>query len=57
MDNKLAIKDENIIQKNAFGDNEAKDELNKIKKLDENVDRENLVYESSKREHDFRTRI
>ena len=52
--NKLAIKDENIIPKSAFGNDEAKDEFNKIKKLEKNVDREKLIYDSDKYIYDFR---
>ena len=33
MDNKLAIKDENILPKSALSTDEAKDEINKIRKL------------------------
>ena len=53
--NKLAIKDENITPKSAFGNEEAVDEFNKINKLEKNVDREKLVYNSDKYMYDFRT--
>ena len=52
--NKLAIKDENIIPKSAFVNDEAKDEFNKIKKLEKNGDREKLVYDAGKYKYDFR---
>ena len=53
-DNKLEIKDENIPPKSALGKDEAKNEINKIKKLEENVDREKLVYDTGKYKYHFR---
>ena len=41
-DKKIAIDD--IIPKSAFSNEEANDELNKIKELEKNVDREKLFY-------------
>ena len=53
LDNKLAIR--NVIPKNALGTNEAGEELDKIKKIIDPFDRENLVYkESTKKTYDFR---
>ena len=52
--NKLAIKDENMLPKSSFSNEEAKDEFNKIKKLEKNVDREKLIYHSDKYVYDFR---
>ena len=38
---------EDVIPKNALNNNEAKKELDKIKGIDKNVDREKLVYETN----------
>ena len=43
--NQLTIKD--VIPKNALNNDEAKKELDKIKEIEKNVDREKLVYETS----------
>ena len=43
--NKLAI--ENVIPKNALINDETKKELDKIKEIDENLDREKLIYETN----------
>ena len=51
---KLQIKNENIIPKNAFVSDEAKEEINNILKIEKNVDREKLVYDASKYRYDFR---
>ena len=52
--NKLAIKDENKIPKTVFGNDEAKDEFDKTKKLEKNVDREKLVDDTDKYKYDFK---
>ena len=52
--NKLEIKNENIIPKSAFDSNEAKEEINKIKEIEKIVDREKLVYKASEYIYDFR---
>ena len=43
---KLEIK--NLIPKSAFASDEAKEEINKIKEIEKNVDREKLIYKASK---------
>ena len=43
--NQLAI--EGVIPKNSFNNDEAKKELDKIKEVEQNVDREKLVYETN----------
>ena len=43
--NQLAIED--VIPKNSFNNDEAKKELDKIKEVKQNVDREKLVYETN----------
>ena len=43
--NQLAIED--VIPKNSFNNDEAKKELDKIKEVEQNVDREKLVYETN----------
>ena len=50
--NKLAI--ENVIPKNALIDDETKKELDKIKEIEKNVDREKLIYETDKYTHSFK---
>ena len=45
---KLEIKTEGIIPKNSFATDEAKQELNKIKEIEKNVEREKLVYDAGK---------
>ena len=50
----LQIKNENIIPKSAFASDEAKEEINRILKVEKNVDREKLVYDSGKYTYDFR---
>ena len=52
--NKLEMKDEDIIPKSAFVGDEGKEELNKILKIEKNVDREKLVYKASGNMYDFR---
>ena len=42
---KLEIKNENIFPKSPFANDEAKEEFNKIKKREKNIDREKLVYD------------
>ena len=51
-DNKLTIKD--VIPESVFASDEAKEEINKIKEIEKNVDREKLIYKASKYKHDFR---
>ena len=51
---KLQIKNENIIPKSAVASDEAKEEINRILKVEKNVDREKLVYDSGKYTYDFR---
>ena len=43
---KLQIKNENIIPKSVFASDEAKEEINKILKIEKNVDREKFVYDA-----------
>ena len=43
--NQLAIED--VIPKNSFNNDEAKKELDKIKEVEQNVDREKLVYKTN----------
>ena len=51
---KLQIKNENIIPKSASASDEAKEEINRILKVEKSVDREKLVYDSGKYTYDFR---
>ena len=53
-DNNKKIRNEDIIPKSAFANDEAKEELNKIKEIEKNVDREKLIYDSVKYRYDFR---
>ena len=46
--NKLKVKKEDIIPEGAFASDEAKEELNKILKIEKTVAREKLVYEAGK---------
>ena len=50
--NKLTIED--VIPKSIFASDEAKEELNKIKEIERNVDREKLLYKASGNTYDFR---
>ena len=43
---KLQIKNENMIPKSVFASDEAKEEINKILKIEKNVDREKFVYDA-----------
>ena len=52
---KLEIKNENITPKRAFANDEAKEEFNKIKIIEKNVDREKMVFDADKYRYDFRT--
>ena len=52
--NKLEIKNEDIIPENAFTSNESRKELNKITEIEKNVDREKLIYKTNKYTYDFR---
>ena len=51
-DNKLTIED--LIPKSVFANDEAKEEFNKIKEIEKNVDRERLFYKSNKNKYDFK---
>ena len=48
-DNKLEIKDKDIIPESSFANDESRKELNKIKEQEESIDREKLVYKTDKR--------
>ena len=52
--NKLKVKEEDIIPEGAFASDEAKEELNKILKIEKTVATEKLVYKAGKYEYDFR---
>ena len=52
--NKLEIKNEDIIPESAFASDESRKELNKIKEIEKNVDREKLIYKANKHTYDFR---
>ena len=45
---------ENIIPKSAFASDEAKEEIEKIVKIEKTIDREKLVYNASEYTYDFR---
>ena len=47
--------DKDIIPESAFAYEESKKELNKIKEIEKNVDREKLIYKTNKHPYDFRT--
>ena len=51
---RLKIKNEDIIPESAFASDEAREEINKILKIEKNVDREKLVYEAGRYKYDFR---
>ena len=53
-DNKLEIKDEDIVPESSFANDESRKELNKIKEIEETIDREKLVYKTDKHSYDFR---
>ena len=53
-DNKLEIKDKDIIPEIAFANDESRKELNKIKEMEKNIDREKLIYKTDKHTYDFR---
>ena len=53
-DNKLEIKDKDIIPEIAFASDESRKELNKIKEIEKNIDREKLIYKTNKHTYDFR---
>ena len=46
--NKLEIKDKDIIPESAFAGDESRKELNKIKEIEQNFDREKLIYRTNK---------
>ena len=50
--NQLTIKD--MISKNALNNDEAKKELDKIKEIEKNVDREKLIYETNEYKYSFK---
>ena len=50
--NQLAIED--VIPKNAWNNDDAKKELNKIKEIEKNVEGEKLIYETSKYTYQFK---
>ena len=50
--NQLTIED--LIPKNALNNDKAKKELDKINEIEKNVDREKLVYETSKYTYSFK---
>ena len=52
--NKLEIKNEDIIPDSAFANDESRKELNKIKEIEKNVDGEKLIYKTNKHTYDFR---
>ena len=47
-DNNKKLEIKNLIPKSAFASDEAKEEINKIKEIEKNVDREKLIYKASK---------
>ena len=51
--NKLEIKNEDIIPESAFASDEAREDIDKILKIEKNVDREKLVYDAGKYKYDF----
>ena len=53
-DSKLEIKGKDIIPENSFANDESRKELNKIKEVEESIDREKLVYKTDKHTFDFR---
>ena len=50
--NQLTIED--VIPKNALNNDEAKKELDKIKEIEKNVDREKLIYETNEYTYSFK---
>ena len=46
--------DKDIIPESAFAYEESKKELNKIKEIEKNIDREKLFYKTDKHTFDFR---
>ena len=50
--NQLTIED--VIPKNALNNDEAKKELDKIKDIEKNIDREKLVYETNEYTYSFK---
>ena len=52
--NKLEIKDKDIIPESAFVSDESRKELNKIKEIEKAVDREKLIHKTSNHTSDFR---
>ena len=53
-DNKLEIKDKDMIAESSFANDESRKELNKIKEIEETIDREKLIYKTDKHTYDFR---
>ena len=52
--NKLEIKDKDIIPESSLANDESRKELNKIKEMEETIDREKLIYKTDKHTYDFR---
>ena len=52
--NKLEIKNEDIFPESAFGGDKSRKELNKIKEIEKDFDREKLIYKTNKHTYDFR---
>ena len=52
--NNLKPSDKDIIPESAFAYEESKKELNKIKEIEKNIDREKLFYKTDKHTFDFR---
>ena len=50
--NQLTIED--VIPKNALNNDEAKKELDKIKEIEKNVDRDKLIYETNEYTYSFK---
>ena len=53
-DNKIEIKDKDIIPESSFANGESRKELNKIKEIEESIDRSKLVYKTDSNTFDFR---
>ena len=53
-DNKLEIKDKDIIPESSFANDESRKELNRIREMEESIDRSKLVYKTDSNTFDFR---
>ena len=51
---KLEIKNQDIIPESAFASEEIREEINKIFKIEKNVDRQKQIYDADKYKYDFR---